>query len=118
MVYYSTALHLYSSAIDPRRNLYIENIGQYLNGLLVKSFTDFKRFTPAESVTVRIPVDDAEPAIGDYLGERYNYAMVEYADETGGAYWFDWYYFVTAIEMVADGTMPCARLHVGELAFS
>ena len=116
MVYYSNNLTLFSSEIDPRRNLFIDDIEQYLSSLTDSStFDDFKRFTPSETVSVRIACDDSYPAVSHSLYQRFNYCRVTYSSAYAD---FVWYYFVTSIEMVADGTMPCARLHVGELAFA
>ena len=91
MVYYSTSILLYSTDIDPRRNLCIEQFERYLAQFTgYSTFEDFKRFTPSESVTVKIPVSDAQPAVGGYLASRWNYAKFLYSDEDSGSS-FSWY---------------------------
>ena len=103
MVYYSNNLTLFSSEIDPRRNLFIDDIEQYLSSLTDSStFDDFKRFTPSETVSVRIACDDSYPAVSHSLYQRFNYCRVTYSSAYAD---FAWYYFVTSIEMVADGTL-------------
>ena len=105
MVYYSNNLTLFSSEIDPRRNLFIDDIEQYLASLSsTVTLDDFKRFTPSETVSVRVSVTDAQMAFGAYLTSRWNYARVLYEDDSLKNS-FSWYYFVTSIEMVADGTL-------------
>ncbi len=105
MVYYSSNLTLFSSEIDPRRNLFIDDVEQYLSSLTgTVSLEDFKRFTPAETVSVRVAVTDAQMAVGAYLSSRWNYARVLYEDDSYKNSFF-WYYFVASIEMVADGTL-------------
>ncbi len=105
MVYYGTDLTLYSTEIDPRRNLFIDEIEQYLSRTSIKwAFDEFKRFTPSQSVTVKLSVEDAALAVGSYLSARCNYARVTYSD-SASANFFYWYYFVSSIEMIADGTL-------------
>lgn len=103
MVYYSTSLTLYASEIDPSRNMFIEEIESYLSTLGKTSIDDFKRFTPSASVKVRVS-SDGQMAVMPYLMGTWNYAKVVYEPDDGGASQ-TWYYFVSSIEMVADGTL-------------
>ena len=103
MVYYSTSLTLYASEIDPSRNMFIEEIESYLSTLGKTSLDDFKRFTPSASVKVRVS-SDGQMAVMPYLMGTWNYAKVVYEPDDKGASQ-TWYYFVSSIEMVADGTL-------------
>ena len=105
MIYYSTAIKLYETEIDPRRNLYIEEIEQYLDECKSTQFIDFKRFTPSQSITVKLDYSDQSLALSNYLHTSFmfNYARVTYASDAGVGYF--WYYFVSSIELIADATI-------------
>ena len=101
---YLTKVRLYSQTkIDPARNLRVENIGEYLAGLMSSyEFDDFRRTYPARELTIRLPISDDEAELSFDSGLTYNYARLTYGDGDNS---FDWYYFVTSFHFIADSTI-------------
>ena len=101
---YLTKVRLYAQTkIDPARNLRVENIGEYLSGLMGSyEFDDFRRTYPARELTIRLPISDNEAELSFDSGLTYNYARLTYGD---GDNYFDWYYFVTSFHFIADSTL-------------
>ena len=100
---YLTKVRLYSQTkIDPARNLRVENIREYLDGLFSYAFDDFKRTYPARELTIRLPISDDETELSFESGLTFNYARLTYGDGDNS---FDWYYFVTSFHFIADSTL-------------
>ena len=101
---YLTKVRLYSQTkIDPARNLRVENVGEYLSGLMGSyEFDDFRRTYPARELTIRLPISDDEAELSFESGLTFNYARLTYGDGDNS---FDWYYFVTSFHFIADSTL-------------
>ena len=100
---YLTKVRLYAETkIDPARNLRVENIREYLDGLFPYVFEDFKRTYPARELTIRLPISDEESEVSFDFGLAYNYACLTYSNGDSS---FDWYYFVTSFHFIADSTL-------------
>ena len=100
---YLTKVRLYAETkIDPARNLRVENIREYLDGLFSYVFEDFRRTYPARELTIRLPISDEESEVSFDSGLTYNYACLTYSNGDSS---YDWYYFVTAFHFIADSTL-------------
>ena len=100
---YLTKVRLYAETkIDPARNLRVENIREYLDGLFSYVFEDFRRTYPARELTIRLPISDEESEVSFDSGLAYNYACLTYSNGDSS---YDWYYFVTSFHFIADSTL-------------